>query len=160
MVMSRAVEVCITQQWLASQAHSGTKPGKWEVAKPSLVVRYCDQKGRSYYAHKLVYNCPRKLPLGGQHIQASKRTWVCSSGHDLHLTSELLIQLRYNEGSWGQHRPKHKGLQPTWNKLPWFLSNSQISSPSLDWEGESTSLPHPLKPPSRPYPGISKCPAL
>ena len=62
-VMSRAVEVRITRQWLASQAHSGTEPGKWEVAKPSLVVRYCDQKGRPYYAHKLVCNCPRKLLL-------------------------------------------------------------------------------------------------
>ena len=161
MVMSRAVEVRITQQWLASQAHSGTEPGKWEVAKPSLVVRYCDQKGRPYHAHKLVCNCPRKLLLMRP---ACTSLWK-------HMFAPVGMTCIWLQSSWfSSALMKAPGANTDQNtrdcsqhgavKLPRFLSNSQTSSPSLDWGGESTSLPHPLKPPSRPYPGISKCPAL
>lgn len=128
--------------------------GQWEVAKPLIVQSDIVIKKKTLFVHiSLCVTVIGNWLLGGQHIQASKRTHACSLGHDLHLTPELLIQLSYYKSSWSQRRPKPKRLQPTRNsQIPWSIF---LLAPGAGKESQKFASPlHPLPLPPRAYPWV------
>ena len=130
-------------------------PQLWKSAQLRPTLGQC-QAREKWLSHRLwdqislYVSVPGNCLLGCWHIQASRRTCVCSLGHDLPLTSGFLIQLSQNEGPRCQHRPKHKRPQPIWE---W--SNSPGVFPLAPWaEKESwqfSGLPHPPIPPPTAY---------